>query len=72
MTAGLASTAWLLIGARTAQGIGAAAVAPAALALVMQLFPPGPGRAGPWKQSGPVGAEYRRRPGLPAFSSRSA
>ncbi|EDY65787.1 EmrB/QacA family drug resistance transporter [Streptomyces pristinaespiralis ATCC 25486] len=44
ITAGLASTAWLLIGARTAQGIGAAAVAPAALALVMQLFPPGPGR----------------------------
>ncbi|MFJ3103486.1 MFS transporter [Streptomyces sp. NPDC086835] len=43
-TAGLASMAWLLIGARTAQGIGAAAVAPAALALVMQLFPPGPGR----------------------------
>ncbi|MGI5403660.1 MFS transporter [Streptomyces sp. CA-135486] len=42
--AGLATTPWLLISARTLQGIGAAAVAPAALALVMQLFPPGPGR----------------------------
>lgn len=42
--AGLAGTPWLLIAARTAQGVGAAAVAPAALALVMQLFPPGPGR----------------------------
>lgn len=42
--AGLAPSAWLLISARTAQGIGAAAVAPAALALVMQLFPAGSGR----------------------------
>ncbi len=44
VTAGLATTPWLLITARTLQGIGAAGVAPAALALVMQLFPPGPGR----------------------------
>lgn len=44
LTAGLATTPWLLIAARAAQGVGAAAVAPAALALVMELFPPGPGR----------------------------
>ncbi|GAB2583068.1 DHA2 family efflux MFS transporter permease subunit [Streptomyces capparidis] len=43
-TAGLATSPWLLITARTAQGVGAAAVAPAALAVVMHLFPPGPGR----------------------------
>ncbi|MFF3246775.1 MFS transporter [Streptomyces sp. NPDC002870] len=44
LVAGLATTPWMLIAARTAQGVGAAAVAPAALSLVMQLFPPGPGR----------------------------
>ncbi|BFV58339.1 DHA2 family efflux MFS transporter permease subunit [Kitasatospora sp. CMC57] len=33
-----------LIAARTVQGVGAAAIAPAALSLVMQVFPPGPGR----------------------------
>ncbi|WP_198653858.1 MFS transporter [Actinocorallia populi] len=42
--AGLASSAGLLIAARAVQGMGAAAVAPAALAVVMGLFPPGPGR----------------------------
>ncbi|NKR65219.1 MFS transporter [Rhodococcus hoagii] len=44
VAAGLATTPWLLISARAAQGIGAAAVAPASLALVMGLFPAGPGR----------------------------
>ncbi|WP_063831246.1 MFS transporter [Streptomyces sp. NRRL F-2664] len=43
--AGLASDPWMLISARTAQGIGAAAVAPAALSLAMRLHPPGPARA---------------------------
>lgn len=42
--AGLAPTGAVLITARTVQGLAAAAVAPAALALVMDLFPPGPGR----------------------------
>ncbi|MEU9893810.1 MFS transporter [Streptomyces phaeochromogenes] len=45
VAAGLATVPWALIAARTAQGVGAAAVAPAALSLVMRLFPPGPGRA---------------------------
>lgn len=45
VAAGLATGPWALITARTAQGVGAAAVAPAALSLVMRLFPPGPGRA---------------------------
>ncbi|MGW5266383.1 MFS transporter [Microbispora sp. NPDC004025] len=42
--AGVTSSAGLLIAARAVQGVGAAAVAPAALAVVMGLFPPGPGR----------------------------
>ncbi|AQZ61574.1 hypothetical protein BKM31_08890 [[Actinomadura] parvosata subsp. kistnae] len=42
---GLASSAGVLITARAVQGVGAAAIAPAALAVVMGLFPPGPGRA---------------------------
>ncbi|MFD4955246.1 MFS transporter [Streptomyces sp. NPDC058451] len=42
--AGLASSSGVLIAARAVQGLGAAAIAPAALALVMDLFPPGPGR----------------------------
>ncbi|MFJ7331433.1 MFS transporter [Streptomyces cyaneofuscatus] len=42
--AGLASSPGVLIAARTVQGLGAAAIAPAALALTIGLFPPGPGR----------------------------
>ncbi|MCX4539456.1 MFS transporter [Streptomyces sp. NBC_01565] len=44
VAAGLASTPWMLVTARTAQGVGAAAIAPAALSLVMRLHPPGPAR----------------------------
>ncbi|MEV5708384.1 MFS transporter [Actinoallomurus sp. NPDC052274] len=44
LAAGLAGSSPVLIAARAAQGLGAAAIAPAALALVMDLFPPGPGR----------------------------
>ncbi|MFJ2747965.1 MFS transporter [Streptomyces sp. NPDC087297] len=44
LAAGLAASPGLLIAARALQGIGAAAIAPAALALAMDLFPPGPGR----------------------------
>ncbi|MFE6840205.1 MFS transporter [Streptomyces sp. NPDC057705] len=44
LTAGLAGSASVLIAARAVQGLGAAAIAPAALALAMGLFPPGPGR----------------------------
>lgn len=44
LAAGLAASSPVLIAARTVQGLGAAAIAPAALALVMDLFPPGPGR----------------------------
>jgi len=42
--AGLATSPSVLIAARAVQGLGAAAVAPAALALAMGLFPSGPGR----------------------------
>lgn len=42
--AGLATSSGVLIAARAVQGLGAAAIAPAALALVMGLFPSGPGR----------------------------
>ncbi|WP_051873538.1 MFS transporter [Streptomyces sp. NRRL F-4428] len=45
VAAGLASTPWMLVTARTAQGVGAAAIAPAALSLVMRLHPPGTARA---------------------------
>ncbi|MFD3440160.1 DHA2 family efflux MFS transporter permease subunit [Streptomyces sp. NPDC058685] len=41
LAAGLASTPWLLITARAAQGVGAAAMAPAALSLLLVVFPPG-------------------------------
>ncbi|MFF4448470.1 MFS transporter [Streptomyces sp. NPDC001502] len=44
LAAGLAGSPGLLITARALQGVGAAAIAPAALALTMDLFPPGPGR----------------------------
>ncbi|MFD7838714.1 MFS transporter [Streptomyces sp. NPDC059761] len=44
LAAGLSASSTVLIAARAAQGLGAAAIAPAALALVMDLFPPGPGR----------------------------
>ncbi|WP_248502764.1 MFS transporter [Streptomyces sp. D2-8] len=44
LAAGLASSPGVLIAARTAQGLGAAAIAPAALALTIDLFPPGPAR----------------------------
>ncbi|MET7759219.1 MFS transporter [Streptomyces sp. NPDC005389] len=44
LTAGLANTPEVLIAARAVQGLGAAAVAPAALALLTGLFPPGPER----------------------------
>ncbi|MFE1870072.1 MFS transporter, partial [Streptomyces sp. NPDC059496] len=44
LAAGLAGSPGLLIAARAVQGVGAAAVAPAALALAMNLFPSGPGR----------------------------
>ncbi|MFK4105770.1 DHA2 family efflux MFS transporter permease subunit [Streptomyces sp. NPDC019531] len=44
LAAGLATSSAALIAARAVQGLGAAAIAPAALALVMGLFPPGPGR----------------------------
>ncbi|MFJ8011303.1 MFS transporter [Streptomyces sp. NPDC096339] len=42
--AGLAASSGVLITARAVQGLGAAAIAPASLALAMELFPSGPGR----------------------------
>ncbi|MEV0416184.1 MFS transporter [Streptomyces sp. NPDC050448] len=42
--AGLATSSGVLIAARTVQGLGAAAIAPAALALAVDRFPSGPGR----------------------------
>ena len=44
LAAGLARSPGTLIAARAVQGLGAAAIAPAALALAMDLFPSGPGR----------------------------
>ncbi|WP_406002948.1 MFS transporter [Streptomyces sp. NBC_00829] len=44
LAAGLAVSSNVLIAARAAQGLGAAAIAPAALALTMDQFPSGPGR----------------------------
>ncbi|MGW6987663.1 MFS transporter [Streptomyces sp. NPDC054946] len=44
LAAGAATSSPALIAARAVQGVGAAAIAPAALALVMELYPPGPGR----------------------------
>ncbi|AKL64648.1 MFS transporter [Streptomyces sp. Mg1] len=44
LVAGLATSAGVLIAARALQGLGAAAIAPAALALAMDRFPSGPGR----------------------------
>ena len=44
LASGLATAPGVLIAARAVQGLGAAAVAPAALALVMELFPAGPER----------------------------
>lgn len=44
LAAGLASASGVLITARAVQGLAAAAIAPAALALTMEQFPSGPGR----------------------------
>ncbi|WP_395298186.1 MFS transporter [Kitasatospora hibisci] len=44
LVAGLAAAAGLLIAARSVQGLAAAAIVPAALALAMEQFPTGPGR----------------------------
>jgi EmrB/QacA subfamily drug resistance transporter len=44
LAAGLATSPLVMITARAVQGLGAAAIAPAALALAMGLFPAGPGR----------------------------
>lgn len=44
LAGGLASTAWLLLGARAAQGIATAAVAPAAMSLLTTTFPEGRAR----------------------------
>ncbi len=44
LVAGLAPTAWVLLGARAVQGIGAAFAAPSALALLTAVFPEGPQR----------------------------
>ncbi|WP_280403532.1 MFS transporter [Nocardia brasiliensis] len=45
IAAGLAPTAAFLLAARVGQGVGAALLAPTALALVLTLFPAGAGRA---------------------------
>lgn len=41
LACGLSPTAWFLIGSRFAQGLGAALAAPAALALITDIFPEG-------------------------------
>jgi EmrB/QacA subfamily drug resistance transporter len=44
LVSALAGSTGVLVGARAAQGLGAAMVSPAALSLVTTLFPPGPAR----------------------------
>lgn len=44
LACGLSTEAWHIVVARTAQGLGAAFIAPAALALVTDTFPEGPAR----------------------------
>ncbi|MBV8461949.1 MAG: MFS transporter, partial [Acidimicrobiales bacterium] len=44
LVGGLATSGWMLLAARAAQGIGAALAAPSALSLLTTVFPEGPGR----------------------------
>ena len=44
LTCGLAGSAGMLVAARAAEGLGAAMMAPAALALILAMFPEGPER----------------------------
>ncbi len=44
LVGGLATTTWMLLGARAAQGVGGALAAPSALALLTTLFPEGAAR----------------------------
>jgi EmrB/QacA subfamily drug resistance transporter len=44
LVGGFAASSWMLLGARAAQGAGAALAAPAALALLTTIFPEGPAR----------------------------
>ncbi|MFF0154029.1 MFS transporter [Micromonospora sp. NPDC005203] len=58
LAAGLASTPEILVGARAAQGLGGAMLAPATLAVINTCFPEGRERArafGAWSASGGVG-----------------
>ena len=58
MAAGLASTPEILVGARAAQGVGGAMLAPATLAVINTCFRAGPERArafGAWSASGGIG-----------------
>ncbi len=58
LAAGLAHTPELLVGARVAQGLGAAMLAPATLAVINTCFPEGKERArafGAWSSAGGVG-----------------
>jgi EmrB/QacA subfamily drug resistance transporter len=56
---GLAASSAVLIGARTVQGLGAAAMTPAALSILMRTFPEGAARnkaIGAWSAAGGIGA----------------
>lgn len=56
---GLAASGPMLIGARAVQGLGAAAMTPAALSILMCTFPEGAGRnkaIGAWTAAGGIGA----------------
>jgi EmrB/QacA subfamily drug resistance transporter len=58
LVAGLAATPEMLVGARAAQGLGGAVLAPATLAVINTCFPREPERArafGAWSASGGVG-----------------
>lgn len=66
LVAGLATSAELLLAARTAQGVGAAVLSPAALSLIAVTFAPGPER----HRASRYGA--RSGPAAPRWASCSA
>ncbi|WP_308436277.1 hypothetical protein [Streptomyces filipinensis] len=66
LAAGAAAAPGVLIAARAVQGLGAAAIAPAALALAVDLFPDGPPTSAAWSASTP------RQHCSPRGSNRSA
>ena len=61
LVGGLATTTWMLLAARAAQGVGGALAAPSALALLTTLFPEGADGAGGFRTPIPVESVHRFR-----------